>query len=40
MVNVIPGSGMAMVGSYLGPDQEHRIRSEAREKLASWAAEA
>ncbi|EEX16074.1 UspA domain protein [Citreicella sp. SE45] len=40
VVNVIPGSGMAMVGSYLGPEQEHRIRSEAREKLESWAAEA
>lgn len=37
VLNVIPGSGMAMVGAYLGVDQEKRIRAEARTKLAAWA---
>ncbi|EIE51066.1 universal stress protein UspA [Salipiger aestuarii] len=37
VLNVIPGSGMAMVGAYLGADQEKRIRAEARAKLADWA---
>lgn len=38
VINVIPGSGMAMVGSYLGPDQANVIKAEAVEKLAAWAA--
>ncbi|MBY6004618.1 universal stress protein [Salipiger bermudensis] len=37
VVNVIPGSGMAMVGSYLGPDQANAIKAEARDKLTAWA---
>lgn len=40
VVNVIPGSGMAMVGSYIGPEKAGTIREEARQNLASWAAEA
>jgi len=39
VVNVIPGSGMAMVGSFLGPEQAKAIKTEARDKLASWAQE-
>lgn len=39
IINVIPGSGMAMVGSYLGPDQTIAIKSEAEERLKSWSAE-
>ncbi len=37
VLNVIPGSGMAMVGAYMGANQEKRIRTEARERLAAWA---
>ncbi|MBU2963323.1 universal stress protein [Citreicella sp. C3M06] len=37
VLNVIPGSGMAMVGAYLGADQEKRIRAEAKARLADWA---
>ncbi|MBN9890451.1 universal stress protein [Salipiger abyssi] len=40
VINVIPGSGMAMVGSYLGPEQANVIKAEAAEKLTAWAAEA
>uniref|UniRef100_UPI003518B21B universal stress protein n=1 Tax=Salipiger sp. TaxID=2078585 RepID=UPI003518B21B len=40
VVNVIPGSGMAMVGSFLGPEQANAIKTEARAKLTAWAKEA
>ena len=40
VINVIPGSGMAMVGSFLGPEQANAIKTEARDKLTAWAKEA
>ena len=40
IINVIPGSGMAMVGSFLGPEQANAIKTEARDKLTAWAKEA
>ena len=35
IINVIPGSGMAMVGSYLGAEQANAIKHEAAAHAAS-----
>lgn len=40
VLNVVPDSGMAIVGSMLGPDQMHRIADEAKAELEAWAKDA
>lgn len=40
IINVIPGSGMAMVGSYLGAEQANAIKHEAAQRLEAWATRA
>ena len=36
-INVIPGSGMSIVGSYLGPEHADRMEAEARAALIDFA---
>ncbi|MBM7068400.1 universal stress protein [Actibacterium sp. 188UL27-1] len=37
-INVIPGSGMSIVGNYLGPEHADRMEAEARRALADFAS--
>jgi len=39
VVNVVPGAGMAMVGSYLGPEHAQKMLEEARGALQAWLDE-
>ncbi|MFW2544616.1 universal stress protein [Primorskyibacter sp. 2E107] len=39
VLNVVPDSGMAMVGAALGPEHAERIREEAQAQLMDWAAQ-
>ncbi len=39
VVNVVPDSGMAIVGQYLGPDHSARVMADAQTRLAEWAAQ-
>ncbi|WP_136440986.1 universal stress protein [Pacificoceanicola onchidii] len=39
VLNVVPDSGMAMVGAALGPELAQKILDEAEAQLKSWAAE-
>ncbi|MGV6847963.1 MAG: universal stress protein [Marinibacterium sp.] len=39
IVNVVPDSGMAIVGAALGPDHDKQIVAEARRELTAFAAE-
>lgn len=40
VLNVVPDSGMAMVGSMLGPDHFQKMADEAKSALEAWAKEA
>ena len=37
VLNVVPETGMAMVGNLLGPDHSHQIIEEAKSLLERWA---
>ena len=38
-INVMPGGGMSIVSSYLGPDHSSRMRREAQATMARFAGE-
>lgn len=40
VVNVVPDSGMSIVGSMLGPDHSDRMSVQAKAALEAWAKEA
>ena len=37
VLNVVPDSGMAMVGAMLGPDHSGQMQGQARAELEAWA---
>ena len=38
VLNVVPDSGMAIVGASLGPEHSHKMTEQAKEALETWAA--
>lgn len=40
VVNVVPDSGMSIVGSMLGPDHSDKMGKQAKAALEAWAKEA
>ena len=40
VLNVIPDSGMAIVGAMLGPDHSKKIADQAKSELETWARDA